>query len=68
LAVASSTAGIRELAAFCADALEGLFDAKNAAMVEIAVVEAANNAARHGCALEGGHPIELEIRHDGTDL
>lgn len=68
LAVASSTAGIRELAAFCADALEGLFDAKNAAMVEIAVVEAANNAARHGYELEGGHPIELEIRHDGTDL
>jgi len=68
LTVASSTSGVRGLAEFCAEGISGLFDAKEAAMLEIAVVEGANNAVRHGYALEGGHPIELEMRHLGQGV
>jgi serine/threonine-protein kinase RsbW len=39
--------------------------AREAALVELAVVEAANNVVRHAYRLEPGHPLEIVFAVDG---
>lgn len=68
LRVAGYTMEIRELASFCRESVDSLFCGMEASLIELAVVEAANNVVKHAYELEGGLPLDLTIRHCGDSL
>ncbi len=63
LSVPCSFKNVRKLAAFVRDCCQGLLSDEEATLVELAVVEAANNIVSHSYRDSEGWPVELASRY-----
>ncbi len=59
--VPSSYENVRKIARFCRDACDSLFNKDDIDIIELAIVEAANNTVEHAYSGKKGNPIELSI-------
>ncbi len=68
LRVAGASEEVRELALFCRECVDSLFSGMDASLIELAVVEAANNVVKHAYASEDDSFLDLIVRHRGDTL
>lgn len=59
--VSATYSNVRRLAAFCVDACQPYFHQDQLPLIELAIVEAANNIIEHAYGRESSEPIELRV-------